>query len=54
MEVSTKKTISKMITFYSMGAKIKTIDKRFAPSPSAYEIDQHVIGRHSYKYGFGT
>lgn len=37
-----------------MGAKIGVIDKRFSPSPGAYEITQHTIGKNGSKWGFGS
>ena len=38
-----------------MGSKLITIDKKFSPSPGAYEIDQHCVGKDSAsKWGFGT
>jgi hypothetical protein len=37
-----------------MGSKINTVDKRFSPSPDAYEITQHTIGKNSSKWGFGS
>ena len=40
---------------YSMAAKLPTIDKRFAPSPSAYSITQYNVGGGNQgKWGFGT
>lgn len=37
-----------------MGAKLTTVDKRFAPSPSAYSITQYSVGVNGSKWGFGT
>ena len=39
---------------WSMGAKIKDVDKRYSPSPQAYDLKQHTIGNNSTKWGFGT
>ena len=43
MEVRVK-NIGNLMNFfdnYSMGAKIKDIDKRYSPSPSAYNLERH-------------
>tara|TARA_B100000780_G_scaffold181157_1_gene127083 strand:- start:373 stop:639 length:267 start_codon:yes stop_codon:yes gene_type:complete len=37
-----------------MGAKIKDIDKRYSPSPSAYNLERHQIGKNGSKWGFGS
>ena len=37
-----------------MGSKIQKIDKRYSPSPDAYNINQFSVGKHSFKWGFGT
>lgn len=38
-----------------MGGKLTTIDKKFSPSPGAYEINQHCVGKGaSSKWGFGS
>ena len=39
---------------WSMGAKITDVDKRFSPSPQAYELKGHMIGNNSTKWGFGS
>ena len=42
-------------SFFSFGGKLKTIDKKFSPSPGAYEINQHCVGKgQASKWGFGT
>ena len=43
-----------IVVTFSMGAKIGTIDKRFSPSPSAYAITQHEVGKAGQKWGFGS
>ena len=37
-----------------MGAKITDVDKRYSPSPQAYDIKGHQIGNNSTKWGFGS
>ena len=39
---------------YSMGNKIKDVDKRYSPSPSAYNLTRHTIGNNGNKWGFGS
>ena len=37
-----------------MGAKLTTVDKRYSPSPQAYNLKNHEIGMSSTKWGFGS
>jgi len=37
-----------------MGTKLTTVDKRLSPAPDHYDINQHCIGNHSSKFGFGS
>ena len=37
-----------------MGAKITDVDKRYSPSPNAYDLKGHLIGANSTKWGFGS
>ena len=39
---------------WSMGAKIVDVDKRYSPSPQAYELKNHEMGNNSTKWGFGS
>ena len=39
---------------WSMGSKIVDVDKRYSPSPNAYELKGHLIGSNSTKWGFGS
>jgi len=42
------------ISTYSMASKLKTIDKRFSPSPDAYKIVSFNVGENGSKWGFGS
>ena len=37
-----------------MGNKIVDVDKRYSPSPSAYNLTRHTIGTNGNKWGFGS
>lgn len=37
-----------------MGHKIQEVDKRYSPSPSAYNLTRHTIGNNGNKWGFGS
>ena len=37
-----------------MGQKIQEVDKRYSPSPSAYNLTMHSIGNNGNKWGFGS
>ena len=39
---------------WSMGSKIVDVDKRYSPSPNAYDLKGHLIGNNSSKWGFGS
>ena len=39
---------------WSMGSKIVDVDKRYSPSPNAYDLKGHLIGSNSTKWGFGS